>query len=89
MKADGRRSVRVALGFALVIASCPVISKLATLGTRPEAPAVVTVPQPVTPVVRGEPRPPWESLPPGRMVIYMAGGRVVLDAARPSKPAKR
>ena len=91
MRADRRRAVRVALGFALVVASCPVVSRLATLGTRRESPVVVTPtpPQPTRAVAPGKPRPPWERLPPGRMVLYSGASRVVLDATPPSNTAKR
>ena len=88
---DRKRAARVALGFVLVVASCPVVSKLATLGTRRESPVVVApaLPQPTRAVVSGKPRPPWERLPSGRAEFHVAGSGVVLDAKSQPSAAGR
>jgi hypothetical protein len=65
-----------------VIASCPIASKLATLGNRAPVPiAVTSTVRPASVAVPGQPRPPWLTEVRGDAQLYVAGGRVVLGAS--------
>jgi hypothetical protein len=82
MEVRSSRTLRIALAFGLVIASCPIATKLATLGNHAPPPAVVqTVDRPAPVAKPGQPKPPWLNDPTvaSRMYIFTGGRTVVLD----------
>jgi len=85
------RTVRIALAFGLVIASCPIASKLATLGNRAPPPIVVqTVGRPAPMTKAGQPKPPWLNDPTVPRQIYIfGGGRTVVFDNRGQEPPTR